>query len=129
MRKSYSALTVTRHPKENKSKATSSLSSSARCLQSKKGHNVIRTKTQTLALTPQQWEVHKTINQQQQNHRLRTDSSLSYGGGGGLNAFERRQTFTLVFIVVKARHISTPNTFTSNITHPSSSKHPLPCIR
>ena len=35
-----------------------------------------------------QWEVHKTINQQQ-NHRLRTDSSLSHwgGGGGGLHSF------------------------------------------
>ena len=30
-----------------------------------------------------QREVHKTINQQQQNHRLRTDGSLSHRGGEG----------------------------------------------
>ena len=42
------------------------------------------------------------MNQHQQNHRLRTNSSLSSGGGGGgggglggLNAFYQRQTFTL----------------------------------
>ena len=49
-------------------------------------------------------EVHKTIDQQQQNHRLRTDNSLSYrGGGGGLNVFYWRQIFSLDSVVVKVR--------------------------
>ena len=46
--------------------------------------------------------------QQQQNHRLRTDSSLSHrvcvgggGGGGVLNAFNWRQIFALGSVVVK----------------------------
>ena len=47
-----------------------------------------------------------TINksQQQQNHRLRTGSSLSHrggGGGGGLNAFNWHQIFALDSAVVE----------------------------
>ena len=39
--------------------------------------------------------VTKNKKSKQQNHRLRTDSSLSHrgGGGGGLNAFYWYQTF------------------------------------
>ena len=37
----------------------------------------IKAKTQTQN-PHQQWEVHKTMNQKQQNHRLRADSSLSH---------------------------------------------------
>ena len=40
----------------------------------------------------EQREAHQTIDQQQQNPRFRTDSSLSHrGGGGGLTAFHQRQ--------------------------------------
>ena len=45
-----------------------------------------------------------TINksQQQQNHSLRTDSSLSHGGGGGgVNAFYWHQTLALDTAVVE----------------------------
>ena len=51
-------------------------------------------------------EATKTMNQQQQqNHRLRTDSSLSrWGGGGGLNAFYWFQTFALDSVVSKAQN-------------------------
>ena len=47
----------------------------------------------------QQLEIHKTINQQQQNHRLRTDGILSYGSGG-LNAFYWRQIVAIDSVVV-----------------------------
>ena len=42
---------------------------------------------------------------QQQNHRLRTDSSLSHRGGGGgvLNAYNWCQIFTLNSVVVKTQ--------------------------
>ena len=44
--------------------------------------------------------------QQQQNHRLRTDSSLSHwGGGGGLNAFYWYQIFALDSAVVKVHKL------------------------
>ena len=50
-----------------------------------------------------------TINksQQQQNHRLRTDSSLSHrgGGGGGLNAFYWYQIFALDSAVVEVQEM------------------------
>ena len=58
------------------------------------GHKVMRTKTETNTEPLQKWEVHKTIDHQQQNHSYRTDSSLSQRGvGGGLHAFNRRQIF------------------------------------
>ena len=44
--------------------------------------------------------------QQQQNHRLRTDSSLSHrGGGGGLNAFYWYQIFALNSAVVEVHEM------------------------
>ena len=50
-----------------------------------------------------------TINksQQQQNHCLRTESSLSYrgGGGGGLNAFYRYQIFALDYADVEVQEM------------------------
>ena len=53
-----------------------------------------------------QWEVHRTINQQQQNHRLRTDGCLSHrvcvcvrGVGGEMHYW--RQIFALDNVVVK----------------------------
>ena len=53
-------------------------------------------KSKTNTEPRKQWEVHTTMNKQQLNHRLRTDSSLSYReGGGGLNAFYRRQILAL----------------------------------
>ena len=41
-----------------------------------------KTKTNTDPPPPpkKKWEVHLTIDQQQQNHRLKTNSSLSYSG-------------------------------------------------
>ena len=45
-------------------------------------------------------------NKQQQNHRLRTDSSLSHRGGGGvLNAFYWYQIFALDSSVVKVQDL------------------------
>ena len=46
-------------------------------------------------------EVGKTTIEYQQNHRLKTDGSLSHwGGGGGLNAFYWRQISILDSVVV-----------------------------
>ena len=42
----------------------------------------------------------KLMNEQQQNHRLRTDISLSYRGGG-FNAFQWYQFFAVDWIVSK----------------------------
>ena len=42
-------------------------------------HTKIPKKDQTQNLH-KRWEVHKTMNQQQPNHRLRVDSSLSHWG-------------------------------------------------
>ena len=50
------------------------------------------------------WEI-----QQQQNHRLRTDSSLSHrGGGGSLNAIDttKRKIFELVPIIIETIDIN-----------------------
>ena len=55
------------------------LSYSSGRLQNWKGHTVIHTKTKQHS-TPKQWEVHKTI-VQQQNQRLTMDSILSYRRG------------------------------------------------
>ena len=48
-----------------------------------------------------------TKSQQQQNHRLRTDNSLSHrgGGGGGLNAFYWYQIFALDSAVVEVQEM------------------------
>ena len=49
-----------------------------------------------------------TINkkrQQQQNNRLRTNSSLSHWGGGGVNAFYWYQSFGLVSTVVEVQEM------------------------
>ena len=55
-----------------------------------------------------QWKAHQTTDQQQQkNHRLKTDISLSNrggGGGGGLNAFYWYQIFAQDSVVVKAQN-------------------------
>ena len=66
-----------------------------------------------------QWEIHKTINQQLQNHRFRTDSSLSHrGGGGGLNAFYWRQIFALDSVVVNTQRLfSSREGFLTNAMH------------
>ena len=45
------------------------------------------------------------MNQQQQNHRHRTDSSLSRWRGGGLNAFYRYKIFALNSVVVKTKKL------------------------
>ena len=58
----------------------------------------MRTKIKTTQKPHKQCEVNKTIIQQQQNHLLRTDSSLSHWGGG-LNAFYWRQIFALDYVV------------------------------
>ena len=48
----------------------------------------------------------KQKSQQQQNHRLRTGSSLSHrGGGGGLNAFYWYQIFALDSAVVEVQEM------------------------
>ena len=49
-----------------------------------------------------QWEKQSTTNQQQQNHRLRTDNSQSHWRGG-LNAFYWYQIFALDSAVVEAQ--------------------------
>ena len=48
-----------------------------------------------------------TINksQQEQNHLLRTDSSLSHRGGGGLNALYWYQIFALDSAVVEVQEM------------------------
>ena len=64
----------------------------------------MHTKTETNTEPHEQWGVYKTINQQQQKHCLRTDSSLNYRGWvGGLNAFYWRQIFSLDSVVVKTQ--------------------------
>ena len=50
-----------------------------------------------------QWEVYTTTNQQQQNHRFRTDSRLSHLGGS--NAFNWLQIFAIEYVVVKTQKI------------------------
>ena len=66
----------------------------------------MHTKTKTNTKPPQKMGSTLTIYQQQVNHRLRTDNSLSYpgGGGGGLNAFYWRQIFALDSVVVKTQN-------------------------
>ena len=56
--------------------------------------NELQNKDQTQSHN-KQWEEHETKNQQQQNHRLRTDSKLSHRGD--LNAFNWRQIFALIY--------------------------------
>ena len=65
------------------------------------------------------WEVHITINHQQQTYCLRTDSSLSQRrGGGGLNAFDWRQIFDLDYVVVKTQQLfSSHGSFLINAIH------------
>ena len=58
--------------------------------------NIEQSQTPTMGVT-----INKS--QQQQNHRLRTDSSLSHRGGGGLNAFYWYQIFTLDSAVVEVQ--------------------------
>ena len=67
----------------------------------------MHTKAKTNSEPHKHWEEHKTINQQQHNYRIRTDSSLSYwgGGGGGVNAFYWRQIFTLDSAIVNTRKL------------------------
>ena len=57
-----------------------------------------KTRKDTKQFIPKQrkWEVHKTINQQQQNHRLRMGSSLSHLEG--LNAFYRRKSSLIIML-------------------------------
>ena len=54
-------------------------------------------------LNPTMGATIKQKNQQQQNHRLRTDSSQSHWGGGCLNAFYWYQIFPLDSAVVEAQ--------------------------
>ena len=65
----------------------------------------MHTKTNTNKETHKQSGVHKTINQQQQNHRLMTNSCLSYEGGGGLKAFYWCQIFALDSVVFKTQKL------------------------
>ena len=62
------------------------------------GHKVLNNKTRTKHRPPQ--TMGATINQQQQNHRLRTDSSQT---SGGLNEFYWYQIFALDSVVVKTQ--------------------------
>ena len=56
-----------------------------------------------MTITDQQWEQQSTMNQQQ-NHRLRTDSSLSHWEGGCLiDVFYWYQIFALDSAVVEAQ--------------------------
>ena len=77
------------------------LSSSSSWLQNKKGQKVMHNKTKTNTDPLNQWEAHQTADQQQQNHHLRTDSSLSHRG---LNAFYWYQIFALDSVVVKTQN-------------------------
>ena len=65
----------------------------------------MNTKTKTNTEPPQTMGVHKTIDQQQQhNHRLRTDSSLSYREGC-FYAFYWRKLFALGSVVIKTQFV------------------------
>ena len=92
MRKSYRTFRVTRHPKDNKSKATSSLFLFKMNAKLERDINYCIPKQRTTQKPHKQWEVHKTINQQQQYHRLRTDSREL---GGDL--FMSKKSFVLIF--------------------------------
>ena len=70
----------------------------------------MHTKTNTKTERQQTMGDRRTIiQQQQQNHHLRTDNSLSHQGAkmhftGGLNAFYWRQTFAIESVVVKNKN-------------------------
>ena len=67
-------LTVTRHPKDNKSKVISPFPRQD-AFKTRKNIKLCIPKQRPTQNPHKQWEVYKTINQQQQNHRHRTDSS------------------------------------------------------
>ena len=76
-RKNHKTFTVTIHLKDNKILATSSLFHVQIIAKLESDEYPKQRPTQN---PHKQLEVHKTIDQQQQNHRLRTNSSLSYRG-------------------------------------------------
>ena len=83
MRKSNKTFTVTRHLKDNNSKATSCSLLFVKMiakLEVTQGNTKGIPKQRTTQNRHKKLEVHKTIDQRQQNHRLNTDSSLSYRG-------------------------------------------------
>ena len=63
------------------------------------GHKVTYKKHRTVT------DSHYGSNNKQQNHHLRTDSSLSYRGEGGLNAFYWYQIFALNSAVVEVQEM------------------------
>ena len=98
VRKSHRTFTVARHPQSNQFSLPL-----WRWLQNKKEHKVIQ--RQSLTQNPHnRWEAHQTTCQQQQNHRLKMDTSLSQRGGGGLNAFYWYQLFGLDYVSVKTQN-------------------------
>ena len=80
MKKTHKTLTVTRHLKDNKSKAISSLSLFlVKMIAKLERTQSIEYKNKDQHRTPhKQWEIHKTIENQQQNYRFRTDSSQTF---------------------------------------------------
>ena len=63
----------------------------------------MHTKTKTTQTPHKQWELHTTINHQQQNHGLRTDSSLSVCVYvGGLKCIYWYQIFALYIVAYHA---------------------------
>ena len=84
VRKSHRTLTVSRHQEDTRKTASSLVP--IKMIAKLEGHKVLNDKKGRNTEPPQ--TMGATINQQQQNHRLKTDNSLSRGGGGGgLNAF------------------------------------------
>ena len=63
------------------------------------------------------------MNQQQQNHRLKTDNTLSHWWEMSLSAFYWYQTFTLESAVAKSRHKSTIHTIATTMAHSESINH------
>ena len=77
VKKGHRTFTATRHLQDNKNKATSSLLL-LRMIAKLKRTKVMHTEQRPPQNPHKQWAVHKAINQQQQNHRLRKVISLSY---------------------------------------------------
>ena len=78
----------------------------------------MHTKTKTNKEPPQTMGVHKTINQQQQNHCLRTNSSLSHQGRGLKCILLASNLLTLDSVVVNTQKpFSSHEGFLTNAMH------------
>ena len=93
--KGYRAFTVTRHPKDNKSKATSSLHLVRMITKLERPYSN-DTKTKTNTGPQKQWEIHKQlINNNRTTALERTVAKATRRGGGGLNALYWSQMLSM----------------------------------